>query len=42
MVKWLIIGFLLACFLIIMVVFGHDIMDYDPSWDEDEREKDEQ
>lgn len=41
MVKWLIIGFLLASFFIFLVVFGNDIMDYDPRWDEDEREKDE-
>ena len=34
MVKWLIIGFLLACFFIFLVVFGNDIMDYDPSWDD--------
>lgn len=41
MVKWLIIGFLLASFFIFLVVFGNDVMDYDPSWDDviDEREK---
>lgn len=44
MVKWLIIGFLLAC----LILFMFDVsqaMDYDPSWDDDvidEREKDEQ
>ena len=43
MVKWLIIGFLLACFFIFLVVFGNDIMDYDPSWDEiDVREKEDE
>ena len=45
MVKWLIIGFLLACFFIFLVVFGNDIMDYDPSWDDDvmdERDKEDE
>lgn len=36
MVKWLIIGFLLASFFIFLVVFGNDIMDYDPRWDDPE------
>lgn len=35
MVKWLIIGFLLACVFICMVQIG-EIMDYDPAWDETE------
>ena len=45
MVKnWLIIGFLLASFFIFLVVFGNDIMDYDPRWDDeiDVREKEDE
>ena len=44
MLKWLIIGFLLACLIFFMLEVGQ-AMDYDPSWDvidEDERKKDEQ
>ena len=40
MVKWLIIGFLLACVFIFMVQFG-EIMDYDPRWDDEECEREE-
>lgn len=42
MVKWLIIGFLLACLILFMVEVGQ-AMDYDPSWDEiDVREKEDE
>lgn len=42
MVKWLIIGFLLACLILFMLEVSQ-AMDYDPSWDEiDVRDKDDE
>ena len=43
MVKWLIIGFLLACLILFMLEVGQ-AMDYDPSWDDtsDVREKEDE
>ena len=42
MVRWLIIGFLLACLILFMLEVGQ-AMDYDPEWDDAEwgrKEKD--
>ena len=35
LIKILVIMLVMALFFVCMVVFGWDVMDYDPSWDDD-------
>lgn len=43
LIKIMVIMLVMALFFVCMVVFGWDVMDYDPSWDEiDVREKEDE